>query len=226
MWGNYSTDFDCGLNRGVRRLSLWNRGSSLMTRWFARSAVRNTRLPVSLSTTRTSSRSLSGRLRSKEAGEVDGCPKPKHAPLPKNRAEWWAAKLARNRDARFAGDAHLAQGGLAGAAGVGMRSGEAEELAARGATGGQSLKFATHEHGLNTDGGSEDSLYLGRPGFICGSFVAFNAGARLGHGFTQMKHGWGDPKTPLSVQICVHLWLRVPSLLLHSESGWATDSHR
>lgn len=26
-----------------------------------------------------------------------GCPKPKHAPLPKNRAEWWAAKLARNR---------------------------------------------------------------------------------------------------------------------------------
>jgi DNA mismatch endonuclease (patch repair protein) len=26
-----------------------------------------------------------------------GCPKPKHAPLPKTRAEWWAAKLARNR---------------------------------------------------------------------------------------------------------------------------------
>lgn len=26
-----------------------------------------------------------------------GCPKPKHAPLPKNRAEWWAAKLQRNR---------------------------------------------------------------------------------------------------------------------------------
>lgn len=26
-----------------------------------------------------------------------GCPKPKHAPMPKNRAEWWAAKLARNR---------------------------------------------------------------------------------------------------------------------------------
>ena len=26
-----------------------------------------------------------------------GCPKPKHAPLPKNRAEWWAAKLMRNR---------------------------------------------------------------------------------------------------------------------------------
>lgn len=26
-----------------------------------------------------------------------GCPKPKHAPLPRNRAEWWAAKLARNR---------------------------------------------------------------------------------------------------------------------------------
>lgn len=27
----------------------------------------------------------------------NGCPKPKHAPLPKNRAEWWAAKLQRNR---------------------------------------------------------------------------------------------------------------------------------
>ena len=27
-----------------------------------------------------------------------GCPKPKHAPLPKNRGEWWAAKLARNRE--------------------------------------------------------------------------------------------------------------------------------
>lgn len=27
-----------------------------------------------------------------------GCPKPKHAPMPKNRAEWWAAKLARNRE--------------------------------------------------------------------------------------------------------------------------------
>lgn len=26
-----------------------------------------------------------------------GCPKPKHAPLPKNRAEWWAAKLIRNK---------------------------------------------------------------------------------------------------------------------------------
>jgi len=26
-----------------------------------------------------------------------GCPKPKHAPLPKTRAEWWAAKLSRNR---------------------------------------------------------------------------------------------------------------------------------
>lgn len=26
-----------------------------------------------------------------------GCPKPKHAPLPKNRAEWWAAKLTRNK---------------------------------------------------------------------------------------------------------------------------------
>lgn len=27
-----------------------------------------------------------------------GCPKPKHAPLPKNRAEWWAAKLDRNKE--------------------------------------------------------------------------------------------------------------------------------
>ena len=26
-----------------------------------------------------------------------GCPKPKHAPLPKTRAEWWAAKLSRNK---------------------------------------------------------------------------------------------------------------------------------
>lgn len=26
-----------------------------------------------------------------------GCPKPKHAPRPKNRAEWWAAKLDRNQ---------------------------------------------------------------------------------------------------------------------------------
>ena len=26
-----------------------------------------------------------------------GCPRPKHAPLPKNRAEWWAAKLSRNK---------------------------------------------------------------------------------------------------------------------------------
>ena len=27
-----------------------------------------------------------------------GCPKPKHAPLPKTRAEWWAAKLSRNKE--------------------------------------------------------------------------------------------------------------------------------
>ena len=26
-----------------------------------------------------------------------GCPKPKHAPAPKNRAEWWATKLAGNK---------------------------------------------------------------------------------------------------------------------------------
>jgi DNA mismatch endonuclease (patch repair protein) len=30
-----------------------------------------------------------------------GCPKPKHAPMPKNRAEWWAAKLSRNKDRDF-----------------------------------------------------------------------------------------------------------------------------
>jgi len=30
-----------------------------------------------------------------------GCPKPKHAPMPKNRAEWWATKLARNKDRDF-----------------------------------------------------------------------------------------------------------------------------
>ena len=28
---------------------------------------------------------------------LERLPEPKHAPLPKNRAEWWAAKLARNR---------------------------------------------------------------------------------------------------------------------------------
>jgi DNA mismatch endonuclease (patch repair protein) len=27
-----------------------------------------------------------------------GCPRPKHAPMPKNRAEWWAAKLLRNKE--------------------------------------------------------------------------------------------------------------------------------
>jgi DNA mismatch endonuclease (patch repair protein) len=27
-----------------------------------------------------------------------GCPKTKHAPLPQTRAEWWAAKLARNKE--------------------------------------------------------------------------------------------------------------------------------
>jgi DNA mismatch endonuclease, patch repair protein len=27
-----------------------------------------------------------------------GCPKPKHAPLPKTRSEWWAAKLTRNKE--------------------------------------------------------------------------------------------------------------------------------
>lgn len=27
-----------------------------------------------------------------------GCPKPKHAPLPKNNAEFWAAKLSRNQE--------------------------------------------------------------------------------------------------------------------------------
>ena len=27
-----------------------------------------------------------------------GCPRPKHSPMPKNRAEWWAAKLGRNKE--------------------------------------------------------------------------------------------------------------------------------
>ena len=27
-----------------------------------------------------------------------GCPKPKHAPLPKTNAEFWAKKLAKNRE--------------------------------------------------------------------------------------------------------------------------------
>ena len=27
-----------------------------------------------------------------------GCPRPKHAPAPKNRAAWWAAKLTRNKE--------------------------------------------------------------------------------------------------------------------------------
>ena len=27
-----------------------------------------------------------------------GCPKPKRSPLPKTRAEWWAAKLGRNKE--------------------------------------------------------------------------------------------------------------------------------
>lgn len=27
-----------------------------------------------------------------------GCPRPKHAPMPKKRAEWWAAKLLRNKE--------------------------------------------------------------------------------------------------------------------------------
>lgn len=27
-----------------------------------------------------------------------GCPKPRHAPQPKTRAKWWAAKLGRNKD--------------------------------------------------------------------------------------------------------------------------------
>lgn len=26
-----------------------------------------------------------------------GCPRPRHAPMPKNRVEWWAAKLSRNK---------------------------------------------------------------------------------------------------------------------------------
>jgi DNA mismatch endonuclease (patch repair protein) len=27
-----------------------------------------------------------------------GCPQPKHSPLPKNRARWWAEKLSRNKE--------------------------------------------------------------------------------------------------------------------------------
>lgn len=27
-----------------------------------------------------------------------GCPKPKHSPMPKTRAEWWGAKLSRNKE--------------------------------------------------------------------------------------------------------------------------------
>lgn len=27
-----------------------------------------------------------------------GCPKPKHAPLPKSRSQWWLAKLSRNKE--------------------------------------------------------------------------------------------------------------------------------
>jgi DNA mismatch endonuclease, patch repair protein len=26
-----------------------------------------------------------------------GCPRPKHAPMPRNRAEWWAEKLGKNK---------------------------------------------------------------------------------------------------------------------------------
>ncbi len=81
-------------------------------------------------------------------------------------------------DARSAGDAHFAQGGLARAAGVGMRSGE-EELAARGASyfqgaAGQGF-LATDQHGFrngceataglsNTDGNSEGHLIRGADG--------------------------------------------------------------
>src|SRR5438309_5456074 len=32
-----------------------------------------------------------------------GCPKPKHAPMPKNRAAWWAAKVARNKERDLVG---------------------------------------------------------------------------------------------------------------------------
>jgi len=27
-----------------------------------------------------------------------GCPKPKHSPMPKTRADWWAGKLTRNKE--------------------------------------------------------------------------------------------------------------------------------
>ena len=51
-----------------------------------------------------------------------GCPRPKHAPLPKNRAEWWAAKLSRNKDRDRAVSRTLRAGGrgVDGRAGLGM----------------------------------------------------------------------------------------------------------
>jgi len=33
----------------------------------------------------------------REIEPLPNCPKPKHAPRPKTRAEWWAAKLERNQ---------------------------------------------------------------------------------------------------------------------------------
>jgi len=40
-----------------------------------------------------------------------GCPKPKHAPLPKTRADWWAAKLARNKARDLEVNRHLRKAG-------------------------------------------------------------------------------------------------------------------
>ncbi len=54
---------------------------------------------------------------------VDGCfwhGCPRHATMPATRAAWWAAKLARNLYARPVGDAHFAEGRLAGGANMGM----------------------------------------------------------------------------------------------------------
>lgn len=50
-----------------------------------------------------------------------GCPKPKHSPLPKNRAERWAAKFQRNRE-RDLRVTRIARMRLGGFADLGMRS--------------------------------------------------------------------------------------------------------
>jgi DNA mismatch endonuclease (patch repair protein) len=51
-----------------------------------------------------------------------GCPRPKHAPLPKNRADWWATKLARNKERDRLVTRTLRAGWLARGARVGVRA--------------------------------------------------------------------------------------------------------